>query len=243
MTTRKYRLGYRQPGIFLAVLMLFAVAPAKANTYLFSFTANDAMAALIDTNSWDVVGESAYFAVFVQPDPIQIASYSYVWAGSPNPQDANQWTTNVITDPSNPLGPGSWQQFSKTPTQSYVTVMSVANSPGYNIFLGHTYSDNVTPPYGWGSTLGNINTLMDLSARFEFMIETPLTLSGSYTIRGMASALVSDDPYNYVGVKENGQQSFELTLEPVLQTPEPASFGLVFLGALTLFYSGRRLST
>jgi hypothetical protein len=227
---------------------LLAAAPSFANTYLFSFTASQLQAALLTAEGPAAYNESAYFAIFVQPDPLQISNYSYLPVSSPNPTGDNPWSADVIDDPANPaLGYSlgnpctadcEWAGFYKGPTQSDVTVVS-----GTSIFLGGAWASFGTPPIGWGMTFGTIQDLMPGSSVFSFSINTASVLSGSYTIRGYASRLQSGDPgYMTEDTKEDHGISFSLSAEAMSSVPEPSTlvFGAFGVGAILLARSRRK---
>lgn len=258
-TARRRRSGSGARSLLLLFALSLLTTSAHANTYLFSFTTAQLMTALQQSQGTALFNESAYFAIFVQPDPAQVSSYSYVTGSltAPNPSDPNQWDTSVITDPTSPfLGYGtntctancSWAGFYKDSSAPYVTVVSGANygPGGSNIFVGNDWFDQGSAPFAWGGqdTDFNVlydqymNTVMPGSDVFSFQINTSQPLSGAITLKGSASALVSGSPTFMSGnTKDDGGLSFSLTVTP---SPEPGTWasmlggGLVFLGLLYL---------
>jgi hypothetical protein len=235
---------------YLLLLALFAVAgvrPAQANTYLFSFTGTELMNALNVATGPAAYGESAYFAIFVQPDPGQVSNYTFVAEKSPNPNGPNPWETNTITDPSSPnLGYSvaspctancAWARFDKAPNQTSVTVVSGANGgPGNsNIFLDNDWFSFAAPPYGWGGTDALITSIMPGNAVFSFSIATNANLSGSYSISGYASGLQSGtSSYMTFDTKEDHGIPFTLTATAHSSVPEPGTLGLLLTGGIAL---------
>ncbi len=242
-------------GSFAALLFLsvtgISVQPAHANTYLFSFTTSQLMTALEASQGTSIYNESAYFAIFVQPDPVQISSYTYVSVTTPNGSDPNAWITNTITDPSSPnLGYSSgspctsnctWAQFSKDPAQTQVTLVSGANGGpgGSNIFVGGDFYSFSDPPYGWGATDAVITTIMPTTDSFSFIISTAQALTGNYTLKGRASVITSGSPFAMtLDTKEDDGIPFTLSVEA--QVPEPAGWILMLIGCVALAVSRRR---
>jgi hypothetical protein len=256
--------------LLLLGIILTAARPSHANTYMFSFTASQLMTALETSVGTSNYQESAYYAIFVQPLSSQISSFTISAATTPNPTDPNVWDASVINDPSAPaLGYGhgplqctsdcTWAGYYKdssytgsypsaTPTFPDVTVISGANNPGTNIFLGHSFYDQGTPPYGWsGENLSNqilfqqvINAVMPGSDVFTLSLTTPQLLSGSYTFQGSASALVSGSPTSMTSdTKDDAGFSFQITMtaQPM---PEPDTTALILGGALLMVPLFRR---
>jgi hypothetical protein len=234
----------------LAACLAIALAgalPAHANTYLFSFTGAEIKAALQAADGPLVFSESAYFAIFLQPDPVQISNYTYQPLSSPNPTGDNPWSADTITDPSSPdfgyslanpcTSNCTWAGYSKGATQTDVTVLS-----GTNIFLGGAWASFGTPPVGWGGTVGIIQSLMPDNAVFQFGINIAGTLSGSYTVRGYASRLQSGNPgYMSGDTKEDHGVGFSLTDTPSSsEVPEPSTLALGAAGAIAFFLLRRR---
>lgn len=256
-TTSQNRGRTKTLGLFLGfvafVVLLFPPA-ARANTYLFSFTGAQALDALLATEGATIFNKSGYFALFVQPNPATVSSYSWMSQATPNPGAAEEWLATTITDPANPnLGYGAppsdctsnctWAQFSKQPGQTSVTMLSRANGGpgGANIFLNHTFQDNVAAPYGWGQPTATITSIMAESSVFQFIIQTPLTLPGNVQLLGYASELrsASSTSFPLLGSKEFNGISFSInaTVSPV---PEPATWAL--LGSAVAFLVGLKQS-
>jgi hypothetical protein len=232
------------PAVVAIALVLGAAAPqARANTYLFSFTASDVLNALHTAEGNTVFNESAYFAIFVQPSAASVTSYSYTGQFTgPNTGNTDAWQVNTITDPSNPnLGypVGSpctanctWVQYSKQAGQGSVMVLSQAdpaNGSNGDIFLNAAYSDNVPAPYGWGNTNATIKTVINgtnQNPTFNFTISTALNLTGPITLLGYASELRSTSSGTFTtgpfGTKEHDGIAFTLTETPS-SVPEPGS--------------------
>lgn len=236
----------------VAVLLVWG-APARANTYLFSFTASQLMAALQTSQGTPIYSESAYFAIFVQPDPAQISNYTYVSETTPNPTDPNAWITNTINDPSSPnLGYSTpctsnciWAYFEKDPNATAVTLVSGANggAGGANIFKNGDFYSDTPPPYGWGPTDAIINTIMPGNDVFAFTISTTQTISGSVTLKGFASAIKSGNSTSMsIDTKESDGIPFSLS---VSQVPEPGTWAMLGGGGVLLGWLGwrRRRST
>jgi hypothetical protein len=90
-----------------------------------------------------------------------------------------------------------------------------------------------------------INTIMPGNDVFTFTINTSQTLSGTYTLRGYASALVSASTTLFTGAKDDGGLSFSLPVS--VATPEPATWtslcgGLLALCAFLCFRKSSRPS-
>jgi hypothetical protein len=238
---RKWLAGAAPVGAAIAVLC--AAGPASANTYLFSFTASDVLNALHTAEGNTVFNESGYFAIFVQPSPAAVSTYSYTGLfDGPNTGNADAWQVNTITDPSNPnLGYSSghpcpsnctWVQYSKQAGQTSVMVLSQADPANGNngdIFQNAAYSDAVPAPYGWGNTLATITSVINgtnANPRFDFQISTPLVLTGPITLLGYASELRSTSSGTFTtgpfGTKEHDGIAFTLTETPSA-VPEPGS--------------------
>jgi hypothetical protein len=236
-------------GATLGALALLCFAPAaEANTYLFSFTASQALAALQTSVTTPIQNESAYYNVFVQPDAFEISGYSYVSVTTPN-RGTEAWDANTITDPASPrLGFSSqfpctsdctFAHWGKGYTQTPVTVMSNANGTGA-IFNQAQYSDTALAPYGWGPTLATIDTIMPGSSTFQFVIQSSQTLSGTYHLVGYASALVSGSNTAFSApVKDSLGIPFDLYVT-VQSVPEPAEFGPALAALAVLFWGWRR---
>jgi hypothetical protein len=244
--------------------LLGSIPAARANTYLFSFSTSDLMSALQTSRGTAEYSESGYYAIFVQPNPTQITNFTVTSANTPNPTDPNAWDASVIVDPSSPfLGYGvnsctsncTWAGFYKdssytgtaphtTPNEPDVTIVSGANNPGTNIFLGHSWYDQGDTPYAWGGqtsdfppvTLYNqvINTVMPGSDVFSFAITTSQALSGTYQLKGYASALVSGSPTSMTGdTKDATALAFTINVT-VTSVPEPATWASLAAGMLLM---------
>jgi hypothetical protein len=209
-----------------------------------TFSVADVEAALRASQGTQAYEESAYFAIFVQPNPAQLATYSYFGTPSaPNPTDVNEWDTSVISDPSSPsLGYSSatpctadcsWAGFYKDPSTDNVTVISGANVTGFNFFLGGDWSDFVSPPYGWGYNDQYITAVMPATDRFTFQITTPAPItSNTLQLNGYAAALISGRNDQFTGdTKDLSGLGFTLT---VTTTPEPAPWTSMIAGGLLL---------
>jgi hypothetical protein len=245
-------------GIFLGVLAAIVLPPtaARANTYMFTFTGQQALDALLATEGPTIFGKSGYFALFVQPDPNVVTSYTWFSQTSPNVGAADEWEATTITDPSNPnLGyntpghPGdctsncTWAQFSKQDAQTSVSLLSLANGGpgGVNIFLSHQFWDNVPAPYGWGPTHATITSIMATTAQFQFIITTPLTLPGNVALVGYASELRSaqSTSFPFIGSKEFNGIPFSLSADVESAVPEPGTW--VLFGSATALLAGIRV--
>lgn len=232
------------PAAIALVAVLCAAPPqARANTYLFSFTATDVLNALHVQEGDTVFNESAYFAIFVQPSAASVSSYSYlnVFTG-PNTGQPDAWQVNTITDPSQAnLGYSAgtpctsnctWVQYSKQNAQNSAMVLSQAdpaNGSNGDIFLHAAFSDAVPAPYGWGSTNATITTVINgtnTNPKFQFEISTSLALTGPITLSGFASELRSTSSGTFTtgpfGTKERDAIPFSLTETPQF-IPEPGS--------------------
>jgi hypothetical protein len=241
----------KRKALWMLAFLLFAPA-AQANTYLFSFTASQALAALQSSVTVPIQNESAYYNIFVQPDSTQISGYNYLSGSERTPNaGAEAWDANVITDPSSPrlgfdpLDPCtsdcSFAHWGKGYGQSPVTVMSNANGTGA-IFINAQYSDSGVAPYGWGggTTLATIDTIMPGSDTFQFIIQTNQTLSGSYHLVGYASALVSGSNSSFSApIKDSLGIPFDLNVT-VQTVPEPAAFGPALAAIGILFWRRRK---
>jgi hypothetical protein len=253
LTTGKHARSIRF-AIVAAALLLFG-SPAFANTYLFSFTVSQVMTALQTSEGSAAFDESAYFAIFAQPNPAVVSGYSYSSETAPNPTDPNAWVASTITDPSSPnLGYSSgapctsnctWADFYKGPSQTSVTLISGANggSGGSNIFQGTTWFSFSTPPYGWGFTTATISAIMPGADTFQFLISTTASLTSStYSVLGYASELQSGSPTTRTGdTKEDHGIAFTLnaSVSPVT-VPDPSPAVLTGGGAAVLFLLARR---
>ena len=238
----------------LAMMLLFP-GFAHANQYLFSFTTSQLMAALQSAEGTASYNESAYFAIFIQPDPFVISNYTYTVEVPGNYQESNPWMGGTIVDPASPnLGYSQaypcpsdceWAVFAKRPDQTSVTVISGANggAGGSNIFMNHFWQSNAPWPYGWGGTGGVITTIMPGSDVFRFVIDTSQTLSGSYTLNGYASILQSGSQTTMTGdTKEEPGHYFSLDVTPS-DVPEPGAVGLFAAGGLVFGYRYRRTTS
>jgi hypothetical protein len=226
-------------GFVLGFALLCLAPEAKANTYLFSFTGAQALDALAAAEGPIAFAKGGYFALFVQPNPAVVTNYSWVSQTSPNAGAGNEWQATTITDPANPnLGYDdapfdcasncTWAQFSKKPAQTSVALLSRANGGpgGANIFLNHTFSDNVPAPYGWGQPTATITGILSESAQFQFIVTTPLSLPGSVSLVGYASVLRSDSTSSFPGGKEFNAIQFSLNATVSEAVPEPATWAL-----------------
>jgi hypothetical protein len=235
--------------LWLLAALLFVPA-AQANTYLFSFTASQALAALQTSVGTAIQNESGYYNIFVQPDSLQISSYTYISETTPNP-GAKAWDANTITDPSSPnlgfdpfdpcTGNCTFAHWGKGYTQASVMIMSNANGTGA-IFQNAQYSDSGVAPYGWGPTLATIDpTIMPGTDTFQFVIQTAQNLSGSYHLVGYASALVSGSNTGFSPpIKDSLGIPFDLNVTVQLSVPEPAAFGPVLAAMAILFWIRRK---
>jgi hypothetical protein len=237
----------KRKALWMLAFLLFAPA-AQANTYLFSFTASQALAALQSSVTVPIQDESAYYNIFVQPDSLQISGYTYLSETTPN-AGAEAWDANTITDPSSPrLGFDSldpctsdctFAHWGKGYTQTPVTVMSNANGTGA-IFNNAQYADSGVAPYGWGPTLATIDTIMPGSDKFQFIIQVNQTLSGTYHLVGYASALVSGSNSSFSApIKDSLGIPFDLNVT-VQTVPEPAAFGPALAAIAILFWIRRK---
>jgi hypothetical protein len=246
--------------------MLLLATPAKANTYLFTFDVSDALAALQTSEGFSNFDKSAYFGLWVQPDPSVVTSYSYQVGGivGPNTGSPDAWQATTITDYSSPnLGYSggspcsancTWVQYSKQAGQTSAMVISGANSAQPlanrgNFFLNATFSDAVPPPYGWGgptATITTVNNGTNADPVFQFIIDTPLTLSGPISVKGYASSLRSTSSTTFTtgpfGTKEHNGIAFNLSLTPqeITSVPEPGSLVLLTAGGLGIGLLKRR---
>jgi hypothetical protein len=244
VTTRTHAAGLTLRCALLALAFIGSSTPAQANTYLFSFTTSQILTALQTAQGTAVYDESAYFAIFLQPNPAQVTNYTYSSVTSPNPTDTNAWVTNTITDPASPYfgynnqtctANCTWAYFEKAPTATAVTLVSGANggSGGRNIFLNGDFSSNSPPPYGWGTTDALINAIMPGSDAFQFAITTNLTLSGDFTILGRASSIKSGSASSMtLDTKENDGIAFTLTATQGV--PEPGTWSMLAIGGALL---------
>lgn len=223
-------------------LLVCAAVPARANTYLFSFTGQEILDALKDPSAQGFVTEqeSAYFGIWLQPS---VASFSYLNIYSPNPTSQQAWDANTINDPADLGQSGTFAGFNKLSNTAYVAVLSDANNGGTaanNIFLNHNYTGSGTPaaPVGWGSNTQTMTEIMNTSALFKFMIETPSALTGPVTVNGVASALISGSTnIMTAGTKDFPALDFTLTETPQY-IPEPDSWVLAVAGFGLLFGLG-----
>jgi hypothetical protein len=241
---RKIRFGgLAARWLLAAAFFLVSGAPARANTYLFSFTASQLMTALQTSQGNAIYSESAYFAIFVQPNPAQISGYTYVSETTPNATDPNAWITNTITDPSSPnLGYSTpctsnctWAYFEKDPNATAVTLVSGANggAGGANIFKNGDFYSDTPPPYGWGSTDALIGDPMPGADVFQFVISTNQNLQGAYTLKGYASAIKSGNSTSMsIDTKESDGIPFSLTV--FTGVPEPGTWATIGSGGLLL---------
>jgi len=195
------RLGTLLAG--LAVLALISVPSAHANTFQFSFTANDLVNALKgDANQND----SATFAIFLDPtsagttNPTTLVNgtnYTYGTEISPVPTGADDW--QAITDSNNPFGLGTELYFGKTATEGKVTV--VANTTAWNTYYtlgngtktymnGYSYSDTGSWPIYWGSPATIDSNMFNTSPSpvFTFtLVSNTITNGETVTFSGQAS--------------------------------------------------------
>lgn len=256
--TRKSRWKTGASLLIALLIFLFVEGSARANTYRFSFTASQVLSALQKAEGSSNFDESAYFAIFVQPDPAVVTTYSYAGGisfNAPNNGNLDAWQSNTITDPSSPnLGYSSlspcttnctWVQYSKqsgdSPDgQTSVTVLSQADPAAGgtgDFFLGATYWDNTPAPYGWGATNATITTVYNTknaNPLFQFLVNTPLNLSGSVALQGRASSLRSSSTTTFTtgpfGTKEHDGISFNLNATVTNAVPEPEAVVLTAAG-------------
>jgi hypothetical protein len=238
-TTTRERIGKAVSTLAVLLMCSWFVPSANANPYLFSVTAAQIESALQTSMDPNLYNESGFFAIFIQPDPAIVSSYTYLEVDSPNQNATNAWEATTITDPSSPnLGAGTWAQFSKQPGQTTVALLSQANNGGTsanNIFLNHSFHDNVGAPYGWGTTPATVTSIFSDSTVFSFWIDTPQTLSLTSTIHlsGKASAIESGSSSSFTfDTKEQDGISFSLNIAPSL--PEPSTWTLFLGGAVLL---------
>lgn len=219
-------------------LFVLAAAPASlhANTYMFSFTANDVLNALSAQNPTDA--STGYFAIFLQP---QLSTYSYGSVLSPNLSNPSEaWDVGTITDFST-SGTGTWARFDKGQTQSNIEILTNGvNNLGQDYFLGHSYSDTLAWPVGWGTVTGTIQVDYHGTEQFNFYITTASTISTSVTVKGLASGIVSNSSSSWVSPKTSENISFNLSELPSLVVPEPESWIFLGTGTLLLMASRRR---
>ena len=238
----------------ITLLVLAIAAPAaRANTYLFSFTTQDLMNALAASRGQAEYQDSAYYAIFLQPNPAQAGTFTIGSVNTPNPTDANKWDTQVITDPSNPYfgystahpctSDCSWAAFYKDSSLPDVTIVSGNAYPypnGSNYFLGNDWFDQGTAPYSWGGQDSNynilydqvMNTVMSKTDVWSFTINTSQTLSGTITLEGYASALISGSPSTMYGVKDDTGLGFTMTFS--IPTPEPGTWASMLAGVVLM---------
>lgn len=245
----KSRVRFRQPLALFALLALAGIPPARANTYLFSFTTSQLEAALQAADGSTNYNKSSYFGIFVQPGSYDALGqpttfltngYSYAAVNTPNPGSSLEWSTEVITDPSNPaLGYGSggctvncsWASYYKPAGASDVAVVSGATVS----WVGASWWSFTDPPTGWGATLATVQALIPDSAVFAFLINSSTPLSGSYRFQGRAMKLESSDPTDPSILKKEEAIGFtlNLTATEVPDVPEPSTV-LLSGGALFL---------
>ena len=237
-----------------ALFAILALAPvAHANTYLFSFTGSEILAGLADKQG--EFTRSAYFEIFLQPDPALHASYSYT-PGSiagPTPSPANAWDATTITDPSNPLlgydggdlacaHNCTWVRFGKEFGQTSVSVLTSAsffNSGDVSWSSGGAF------PYAWGLTPATVAAgsagLVSPSSTFQFEVTTADVLSGNVKVYGYASALISTSSTSWTGAKETDNLPFTLTMS-LPAVPEPSTWSLLLGPAVALWIRRRSQS-
>jgi hypothetical protein len=220
------------------ILLTLAAAPAHANSYLFSFTAQQLLTALAQPGAQGptVEQESAYFGIWLKPN---LTTYSYTTVWSPNSTSQQAWQANTINDPAD-LGTGTWAGFNKDYNQAAVAILSDANAggtPDDNIFMYSNYTGSASPapPIGWGATQETMVELISSGALFKFMIDTPDTISGPVTVTGKASALISGSTLSMTGgTKDFTGLNFSISGTPQY-VPEPSPFVLFLAGAIALF--------
>lgn len=176
----------------LLVLCMLQVE-ARANEYLFTITASDLLlgngngTGLANAVTAEQFSESAYFAIFLQPE--FLTNYTFVTfattgsnppplvSGPPNAYGDNgnndSWEATTIDDPSSPIlgGPDgvpyqfetctsdcTWAQFAKQQNQSQVMVFSDANGgPGGSNIFLGSSYTGDPGPYDYGDW-GNTGT-------------------------------------------------------------------------------------
>src|SRR3954453_3239767 len=246
-----------RPFLF-AFLAFAATVPARANTYLFSFTTTDLKAALLAADGLANYNKRAYFGVFVQPSSYDVSNhsttfltdgYTYGTVNTPNGGSAYPWSADKITDPSNPdLGYGAddctanrtWAGFYKGANASNVAVVSGATVT----WLGASWFSANPSPTGWGFHPAVIQELMSNSAVFSFPLNTTSTLAGSYFFRGFASKLESSNPLDPSSSKKEEVIGFtlDLTGTSIPSAPEPATFAITGASFALLAISRRKLA-
>jgi hypothetical protein len=240
-------------GVFLGLCvagLLLSAPPAKANTYLFSFTGQQALDALEASVGGSEHSQSGYYQLFVQPLAAQISGYTYASYSGPTPNATDAWETQTITDPSAPeLGyifpcgaDCTWVRFGKGYTQDPVAVLTEATFS----FIGAEWGDNAPAPYGWGPTVSSVESLVSPASTFQFTINTNQVLNGTYSIKGYASALVSGSPTSFSGIiKDTVGIAFTLQATAVDTVPEPGTSLLLFtaLSLVAFFHVRNRKRT
>lgn len=240
-------------GRSFTVLMLLlgacaAVPQASANTYQFTFTTSQILSALQTSLGSTNYNEDAFYAIFLQPTGFTTIGGDNTVTSNPDSTGADAWTTNAnFTDPSDSnFGSSDWVQFSKSNGQTTVSVVS-ANTG--NLFWSsgcsatstgtcHQYDDSnsLGYPVSFGTTDAYITNIISTSATFSFTVQTTATLSGSYTIDGLAEAINNNTGnWSFGCCKTASDISFSLSGTPTLTAvPEPGPWLLVTVGMVLI---------
>jgi len=249
--------------LVVVLASLLWAPPARANYYLFSFNASSVLSALQTSQGAAYNSDAFFGLWFQpclvagagSSCTTAIVSGQDVSAlTNPDSTPPDNWSTsNSFSDPSdNSYGNNTWAYFGKQANQQYVSVLSGANGGAHgNIFVPNgpgtpCSSANTTNCASWSDTgqplvdFGNYNggsafltNLINPAATISFIVNSPSALSGSYTIKGIASAINTDSTtsYDLLGTKTIQDIQFSLTVTPTFAgAPEPGSWLLMALG-------------
>ena len=230
----------------MGLSLFISAPPAHASSFLFSFTTTQLLGALSATDA--TFSEDGYYAVFLQPTTLGQDNYSVQQETSPKPTGADDWQATVQTD--NPfVGDGTWVEFAKLDSQTYVTLVSGANGADngtQNIFIyggPYTYSgSNKHPPLTFGT--GTITGIMPSSAVFSFSLDIAVHPGSVVAFTGEANAIWSSGsstryavpkPAYYIPFAMDFTETSPGNYEVV---PEPRTWILFLAGAAGLLAAG-----
>lgn len=225
--------------VVFAVLTMTCANTAHADTYLFTFTANDLLTDLAGFSS--STGYNAAltgtYAVFFQPQN----SYT---AKSSTAQDATWKSAPAINTNSAAFSgdgfasTGNWIGFYKDPAQTTIDVITSSAKFPASVH-GESSGDPTTDPSRWGTTTLQAN-VMSTADVFTFTLNIPTSSSATFATNFSiyASGMVSRSPLP--GFKEQAFGPSDFISLTGTQTPEPAPAVFLAIGGVLLFLGLRK---
>jgi len=219
--------------LLAGLFLLAAISPARADTLLFSVSADQIMKGTAAADK--LVMQDAIYAFFIQLDGTVNHGVTVTYSIDPALTQQNGWGATTFYDSSDPAadaiinGDGStWVQFAGTPDDFggsvNTSVISNAVHNGANVFLGQTYSDSGPAPVTWGTTPGTIGTIIDPSAVFQFQVVTSAhTVNPQFLVD--AEVIVDHLHANQWVLAKPEEVQFTITA-----TPEPSLFIVFAIG-------------